>query len=113
MKYAYAVFFSAFTGAIENKRSLVYRTEAPMMTGEALSTLADEVARSAVGNRLADSVSGVVIHNVSLIGYSGEAPKEMPSDLISRLKEIACGNANTRKRDLLALIEELEGGNAS
>lgn len=113
MKYSYAVFFSAFTGPIESKRSLVYRTDSPMMTGEALASLSDEVARNAVSNRLADSVAGVVINNVSLIGYSGEAPKEMPSNLISRLKEIACGNASTRKRDLLALIEELEGGNAS
>lgn len=67
MSYTYAAIYKAFRNGASKTHTVAYQSEQPIDSGELLSALIDGVARSAVSNGRANSVSDVSLTGISLL----------------------------------------------
>lgn len=67
MSYTYAAIYKAFRNGASKTHTVAYQSEQPIDSGELLSALIDGVARSAVSNGQANSVSDVSLTGISLL----------------------------------------------
>lgn len=74
---AYAVFYEAYRNGANRKHYIVFQANEPIISGEQLSGLSQQVGRTAVANGQANSIDDVCITSVSLLNQQQAAPEQL------------------------------------